>query len=380
MKKKFVIWIIILLSVAALGGFTYAEDGNAKISAKDMTRSEAELRASMSVLWESRATLLRAYIVSELGDSKEKNEIKDKLIKNAGDLGTSIKPYYGGIASFFLTNFLKKDVELTEQVINAAKKGNKEAMNLTDKAKWKALDLTDKAKEKALEMTKKAKEKALNLTETAKEKALNLAKNGNEKFPDLAEKAREEALGLAKKAREEALDLTKKAREEALGLTKKAREEALSPNKKFNREALDLITKARNIALDLIMKAKEIALDLIMKAKEIALELTEKTKEIALELTEKTKEEDLELAKNKWYDNARSLAGFFAIPRNQTKKDLTDILYKHLDLTWGEIEAILAKDEVKDLECYEKDKAHMAMFSGVLTDGIVKQFPRKFKD
>ena len=74
------------------------------------------------------------------------------------------------------------------------------------------------------------------------------------------------------------------------------------------------------------------------------------------------------------------MAGFFAIPHNQTKKDLTDMLCKHLDLTWGEIEAILTKDEKKDLDYYEKDRAHMVMFSDILVDGLIKQFPNRFKD
>ena len=74
------------------------------------------------------------------------------------------------------------------------------------------------------------------------------------------------------------------------------------------------------------------------------------------------------------------MAGFFAITHNQTKEDLKDMLYKHLDLTWGEIDAILKKDEKKDLNYYGRDRAHMIMFSDVLVDGLVKQFPDRFKE
>lgn len=88
---------------------------------------------------------------------------------------------------------------------------------------------------------------------------------------------------------------------------------------------------------------------------------------------------DLEWAKKKWYGNAFLLATLFAVTRNQTMEYLTDILYKHLDLTLGEIEAIIAKDAPKDLDYYEQDRAHMILFSDVLTDGLVKQFPEKFK-
>jgi len=165
-----------------------------------------------------------------------------------------------------------------------------------------------------------------------------------------------------------------------LDMTEKAKEKALDMTEKANKEAPDLAEKARETAMGLIQKAKETARDLIQKAKKIALDLTEKAKKEALERAEKAKKEALELAKKKWYENARSLAGFFAIPHNQSKKDLEDMLCKHLDLTWGEIDAILKKDEKKDLDYYEKDKAHMIMFSDVLTDGLVKQFPGKFNN
>ena len=112
----------------------------------------------------------------------------------------------------------------------------------------------------------------------------------------------------------------------------------------------------------------------------MALDLTEKAKARVLVRAKKAREEALDLAKSRWYGNARDLAGFFAITHNQARKDLADMLCKHLDFTWGEIQAILIKDEKKDLDYYEKDKAHMVMFSGILTDGLVKRFPEKFKE
>ena len=105
MKKIFLIVTLILVCVAAIGGFKHGQDIKAKVAAKIMpepekvaakvmSKSETELRSSMRTLWESRATLLRAYIVSAMSDSKDTNEARDKLLKNAGDLGNSINPYY----------------------------------------------------------------------------------------------------------------------------------------------------------------------------------------------------------------------------------------------------------------------------------------------
>jgi enolase len=148
----------------------------------------------------------------------------------------------------------------------------------------------------------------------------------------------------------------------------------------FPAALFSLVNKARKKALDLIEKARGIALDLVDKAREKALELMKRSKEAAPERASKDAEIALERAKKRWYSNAYHLAGFFAIPRNHTKEELTDILYKHLDLTWGEIESILKSDEAEDMEYYEQDKAHMMMFSDMLVDGLVKQFPEKFKE
>ena len=89
---------------------------------------------------------------------------------------------------------------------------------------------------------------------------------------------------------------------------------------------------------------------------------------------------DLAQADTKWHVNADDIAAFLggANP-NWTKKDLTDMLYRHLELTTGEVVGRLKKDWAADIEAYDKGHAHMLMFADALTKGIVKQFPDKFK-
>ena len=129
MKKLFLILVLISFCVAAISDFTYAEDMTTKI-AKGMPKSEVELRSTMRTLWESRATLLRAYIVSAMNDSKDADEARAKLLKNTRDLGSSIQPYYGYWAKSILTGFLKNDVALTKEVIKTTKIGKKEELVL----------------------------------------------------------------------------------------------------------------------------------------------------------------------------------------------------------------------------------------------------------
>lgn len=89
---------------------------------------------------------------------------------------------------------------------------------------------------------------------------------------------------------------------------------------------------------------------------------------------------DLNDANKKWYANADDIVVFLSGANpNWAKKDLTDMLYKHLELTTGEVVSRLKKDWAADINYYDKGHIHMLMFADALTDGVVKQFPDKFK-
>jgi len=90
--------------------------------------------------------------------------------------------------------------------------------------------------------------------------------------------------------------------------------------------------------------------------------------------------DDLTAAQNKWKANAGDIAAFLSAANpNWKKNDLSDMLYKHLDLTTGEVTSRLNKDWASDISSYDKGQVHMLKFADVLTSGIIKQFPSKFK-
>jgi len=90
--------------------------------------------------------------------------------------------------------------------------------------------------------------------------------------------------------------------------------------------------------------------------------------------------EELTKANKKWYANADDNAVFLSGANpNWPKQALVDMLYKHLELTTGEVVSRLKKDWTADIDFYDKGHIHMLMFADALTDGIVKQFPEKFK-
>jgi len=54
------------------------------------------------------------------------------------------------------------------------------------------------------------------------------------------------------------------------------------------------------------------------------------------------------------------------------------MLYKHLDFTTTEVVSRLKKDWAADMKAYDQGHDHMLMFADMLSDGVIKQFPKKF--
>jgi hypothetical protein len=85
-------------------------------------------------------------------------------------------------------------------------------------------------------------------------------------------------------------------------------------------------------------------------------------------------------AQKKWSANGKDIAAFLSGANpNWPRKDLEAMLQKHLDLTSGEVVGRLKKDWAADIKSYDAGHVHMLMFADMLTDGIAKQFPDKFK-
>ena len=82
----------------------------------------------------------------------------------------------------------------------------------------------------------------------------------------------------------------------------------------------------------------------------------------------------------KWIGNADDIAVFLSGANpNWPVQTLKDMLYKHLAFTTTEVVSRIKKDWPADIDAYDKGHAHMLMFADILTEGIVKQFPKKFR-
>jgi hypothetical protein len=83
----------------------------------------------------------------------------------------------------------------------------------------------------------------------------------------------------------------------------------------------------------------------------------------------------------KWQANADQIATFLsnANPKNWPAATMKSEMRKHLDLTLKEATDRLGGNYAADIKDYDEVHHHILGLADTLTDGIVKQFPDKFK-
>ncbi|MDP4221628.1 MAG: glycosyltransferase [Bacteroidota bacterium] len=88
----------------------------------------------------------------------------------------------------------------------------------------------------------------------------------------------------------------------------------------------------------------------------------------------------LDAANKKWYDNADSISAFLAAANPNWKlDDMKMMMHDHLKLTTDEAVARIKKDYAGDVKAYDKVVEEILKMSDGLADGIVAQYPDKFK-
>jgi hypothetical protein len=105
---------------------------------------------------------------------------------------------------------------------------------------------------------------------------------------------------------------------------------------------------------------------------------------IAAELVEAAKGGDAVRIKDvseRWYANSDEIADFLsaANPNNWPRPALRAEMRHHLDLTLQEALARLRGDWAADIAAYDTVHEHILRMADLLSSGIIRQFPRKFR-
>ena len=81
-----------------------------------------------------------------------------------------------------------------------------------------------------------------------------------------------------------------------------------------------------------------------------------------------------------WYANGDEIADFLhhIKPRNYRRGETREMFKMHLDTTLAEAVARLTGDFDGDLEAYDEVHHHMLEMADFLSNGIIRQFPRRF--
>lgn len=106
---------------------------------------------------------------------------------------------------------------------------------------------------------------------------------------------------------------------------------------------------------------------------------------IAAEILQAAKNGDtaaLEDAIDRWYANADDIAEFLnaANPKNWPLEEMRAMMREHLDLTLEEATTYLNGDYEASIAAYDEVHLQALEMADMLSTGIIKQFPNKFKD
>lgn len=104
---------------------------------------------------------------------------------------------------------------------------------------------------------------------------------------------------------------------------------------------------------------------------------------IAAELVQAAKAGDTMAAadaERRWYMNADQIARFLArINPFWSRREWRAMLHEHLDLTKSEAVAILNMNFEQGIMIFGQTERQALMMADVMTEGIVRQFPREFR-
>ncbi|MCM3115974.1 glycosyltransferase [Neobacillus sp. MER 74] len=99
-----------------------------------------------------------------------------------------------------------------------------------------------------------------------------------------------------------------------------------------------------------------------------------------LEAAKANNQADLKKYNMAWFKNADDMATFLSGANpNWDKNTLRQLLHAHLKMVTDSVTARLKKDWNGDVRAFDEGEIHLMKIADVLSEGIIKQFPQKFK-
>ena len=357
-------------------------------------------RQTVRKLWEDHITWTRVYIISALAGLPEADTAAQRLLQNQVDLGNAIKPFYGDQAGEQLTSLLKDHILIAADLLAAAKSGDTAKFNDTNKRwyenanqiaaflnsanpdNWPLDDMQSMMKSH-LDLTLEEATARLNADWPGDVAAYDKVHNEILQMADMLTD------GIIKQFPKKFAYQKTSQQEIELTLTMdKLWEDHVTWTRVYIMSVTSGLPDTDAAAQRLLQNQVDIGNAIKpFYSDQAGNQLTSLLKDhilIAVDLLAAAKTGDhakFEDANKRWYDNADQIAAFLnnANPDNWSLDDMQSMMKSHLDLTLGEAVARLNGDWPSDVAAYDKVHDEILQMAGMLTEGIVAQFPKNFK-
>jgi|GEM_PF-180031 len=351
-------------------------------------------------LWEDHITWTRVYIIAALADLPEADTAAQRLLQNQTDIGNAIKPFYGDQAGEQLTALLKDHILIAADLLAAAKSGDTAKFEDANK-RW-----YDNANQIAAFLNSANPNNwSLNDMQSMMKSHLDLtlqeavARLHQDWQGDVVayDKVHSEILQMADMLADGIIKqfpknfANQKASQPEIELTL-AMDKLWEDHVTWTRVYIMSVTSGLSDTDAAAQRLLQNQVDIGNAIKptygdQAGEQLTSLLKDhilIAVDLLAAAKSGDMakfEDTNKRWYDNANQIAAFLnsANPDNWPLSDMQFMMKSHLDLTLEEAVARLNGDWPGDVAAYDKVRDEILQMAGMLTEGIVAQFPKNFK-
>jgi len=357
-------------------------------------------KQAMRKLWEDHIQLTRVYLVSAIAGLPDTEAAAGRLVKNQEDIGNALKPFYGDEAGEQLTVLLKEHITIAVDLVNAAKAGDNARLEdantrwaenanqigtflgTANPDHWPEGEMQDMLNTH-LELTLEEATARLNGDYAGDITAYDKVHDAMLEMSDML------ADGIIMQFPDQFTEQTASQAETDLTLAMdKLWEDHITWTRMYVISAAADLPDAEAVAGRLLKNQEDIGNAIKpVYGEDAGNQLTTLLKEhimIAVDLVSAAKAGDnakLEDANARWTENADQIGTFLstANPDHWPEAEMQAMMSTHLELTLEEATARLNGDWAGDIAAYDKVHDAILEMSGMLSKGIVAQFPDKFQ-